>query len=577
MGWLADLLTTVNNPIAKLIPENTMYRDLADHFGAVGTNKWYEAGGDIITGDKPFNWETISEGLQGAGKSTPTGRAVDNFAWKVIGPIISTYYGGPYAGAAASGLGQKLAGESDRDALIAAGSTYAGGKLSQLGSQYSQGASSSKELGSLGIGNPGAYGGSSENITTAARNTGTLAKVLNVAKNALTQGIDKTADANNQQNFGLNKFSYLTGIIGDALNPTSPLRGVGQTLAQQNQFNRATAASQKKKSIASSLIRSILLGETATTKKGEEGLSNFRIEAGRDGKPVMKMEYDLSQDDLASAYKPGENDILTPEMQSTIARQEDQVADSEMSIAQLLAQQKAAAERTKLDERDYKLRERQVDLQAERDKVSKADRESDNKLNKLRYEMAELEKQNMQEYRNQKLKLQAEKDEAARNRQEVQDAFKQRIAESNLAIKQLKAGIDPKTGEKLPTAEQAKQLTAWQARKAQDETTLDMEAMLQGRARKADGKYTIDLNNRHVIDLNDRIVRDVGMATNLFVWKDGKPVMIEFTNGKTAADYYAFIKSKGGTSEDVINSLLTNAEKKTGIRFVDVEEEGMFQ
>ena len=561
MGWLADLLTTINNPVAKLIPEGTMYRDLADHFGAVGTNKWYEAGGDVITGDKPFNWETISEGLQGAGKSTPTGRAVDNFAWKVVGPIIAGYYGTPVAGAAAAGLGQKLAGESDRDAAIAAGTAYVGGKLGQLGKAASTGAKSSAELSKLGIGNPGSYGGSSASITPAVQNTGTLANVLNVAKNALVQGIDKTAQDNGQQSFGLNKFSYLTGIIGDALNPTSPLRGVGQSLAQQNQFSRATAANKKKQSIASSLIKSIMLGETAPTEKGKEGLSDFRIVAGKDGRPVMKMEYDLSNDDLAAAYNPQEDNILTPEMQSALARQEGQVSDTEMSIAQLLAKQKADSQKAAIEA-------------AEKADKAKADAIRMEKQDRKDAEYLELAKRNAEradesfayrKERDEKLDARTEaKDKLASGRQEIFAALDKRRKELDIELKRLE--LEAKQN---PNKDTARRLTEAQLLSARTTLSEDLAYLNADEPKLRIGnKYKADkVQPFHIHEINERSVKVAPTSTNFAIWLDGRPRLVETRNGRTIGQIYEAAKQAGWSIQQIHDSILEELKQGEKSRF----------
>ena len=112
-GWLAKTLMNINNPARKLFKEGTFASDMMNlgggFLGVPGT--WLKMA-DYWTkedGHKISSWDDAWK----AGRhffTTDLNDNVDEFVWKYVAPAVASYYGGPYAAAGASYVGNKLSG-----------------------------------------------------------------------------------------------------------------------------------------------------------------------------------------------------------------------------------------------------------------------------------------------------------------------------------------------------------------------------------------------------------------------------------------------------------------------------------
>lgn len=467
-----------------------------------------------------------------------------------------------------------------------------------------------------GIGNPENYGGSSAVDTdsrwaTWGQNT---KNVLGGLKSIMQNGFDKAAAQSPYNNMGMNRFAYLTGIIGDALNPNSNLKGVGQSLAQQNQFNRAQRVNQAKKSKIKETMKAILMGEEEMTEKGKPGLTNALITTGKDGKPIFKMEYDL--DDLAGIYNPEDNNILSTDQQRQLAQQSASIDEFEMRLAQAI-QAKAR------DERDWKwkaaqyadtLKEKKADnmrqdkylglaedkftyekgqddfmnqyrqrqevreAMSETDKIAERQRkaeidEVELKLKKENAEIARLNKESLIETRKANLKLKQDKQV---DLNEWRD-WQQNDRELRTELSYLKAGYDRRTGEKLPEDQQTRRLTAIQQVRELNDVRLDTSIMLKGKIRR--GSKLQKATNIDVANINDRIAQFDPQSNRAFIWDDDEdePILVEFTNGVPIGKLFEDMRSKNATPAQITEWIKrTYKANPELLKKVKIEKGGFF-
>lgn len=210
--------------------------------------------------------------------STGLGSNIDEAAWKYGGPAITGYFGGPLAGAAGGALGQKLSGESDKDALMGA----IGGALAGYGLQ---GLRESGGLSSL-------FSGGSE----AAAGTGGDMTVSNIAPSTSTGPTVETAAGsswydkligNIQDTFkgvgenyskNPNMFYNLMGRMGTNLQQGKPaMQGVPEYQARSN---IAASAARRQELQRQQAVRSLLRELAKQSRARELGLLTRKGDVG---------------------------------------------------------------------------------------------------------------------------------------------------------------------------------------------------------------------------------------------------------------------------------------------------------
>ena len=107
---------------------------------------------------------------------------------------------------------------------------------------------------------------------------------------SVTGGFDKSKQEG-YTDFGTNEFAYMTGSIGDRLNPKGPLAGLGVDMARQRQYASALKEEEAKNTEqgASQLqaLRDLLDGKVSFTPADKPGLTSMTVKAGKNGESVI--------------------------------------------------------------------------------------------------------------------------------------------------------------------------------------------------------------------------------------------------------------------------------------------------
>lgn len=285
-GWLAKTLMNINNPARKLFKEGTFASDMMNigggFLGVPGT--WLKMA-DYWTkedGHKISSWDDAWK----AGRhffATDLNDNVDEFVWKYVAPLVVSYYAGPAAGGATAYVGNKLSGETDKKAVTSGLMSYGLGSVME------------------GV---GAVSGGENSISNIISGEGSVNKVMSEPSvwEKLLSTIDKGFDYSKQQGtteFGDNEFAYITGSIGDKLNPNGPLAGLGVDMARKRQYQSALQeeAAKTKAQGDSQLgsLRDFLDGKVKFTPADQPGPTSMTVKSGANGEQIVTTTGTLPQ------------------------------------------------------------------------------------------------------------------------------------------------------------------------------------------------------------------------------------------------------------------------------------------
>ena len=277
-GWLTKTLMDINNPFRKLFKEGTFASDMMNLGGGglVVPGTWLKMM-DYVTmedGHKISSWDDVWKAARHF-FTTDLNDNVEEFVWKYVAPAVASYYGGPYAAAGASYVGNKLSGETDKKALTSGIMSYGLGSVME------------------GV---GAVSGGENSISNILSGEGSVSKVMSEPSvwEKLLSVVDKGFDYSKQQGtteFGDNEFSYITGSIGDRLNPNGALAGLGVDMARKRQYQSALqdeAAKTKAQGDSQlSSLKDFLEGKVKFTPADQPGPTSMTVKSGANGEQIV--------------------------------------------------------------------------------------------------------------------------------------------------------------------------------------------------------------------------------------------------------------------------------------------------
>ena len=277
-GWLTKTLMNINNPFRKLFKEGTFASDMMNlGGGTLGIPGTWLKMVDYWTGEDEHKISSWDDAWK-AGRhffATDVWDGMDEAVWKYGVPLVASYYGGPYAGAAGAYVGNKLSGEDDKKAISSGIMSYGLGSIME------------------GV---GAVSGGENSISNIFSGEGSVDKVMSEPSvwekllSTVTEGFDKSKQEG-YTDFGTNEFAYMTGSIGDRLNPKGPLAGLGVDMARQRQYASALKEEEAKTTEqgASQLqaLKDLLDGKVSFTPADKPGLTSMTVKAGKNGESVI--------------------------------------------------------------------------------------------------------------------------------------------------------------------------------------------------------------------------------------------------------------------------------------------------
>ena len=277
-GWLTKTLMDINNPFRKLFKEGTFASDMMNlGGGTLGIPGTWLKMVDYWTGEDEHKISSWDDAWK-AGRhffATDVYDEMDEAIWKYGVPLVASYYGGPYAGAAGAYVGNKLSGEDDKKAISSGIMSYGLGSIME------------------GV---GAVSGGENSISNIFSGEGSVDKVMSEPSvwekllSTVTEGFDKSKEEG-YTDFGTNEFSYMTGSIGDRLNPKGPLAGLGVEMARQRQYASALKEEEAKtaEQSASQLqtLKDLLDGKVSFTPADKPGLTSLTVRAGKGGENIV--------------------------------------------------------------------------------------------------------------------------------------------------------------------------------------------------------------------------------------------------------------------------------------------------